>query len=240
MVNRPSCWLKLPLLLSLLLLVPGVGLAAQDAPLAAPETPTESETPFTDSGIPGTDEPEPLRLLDEPESQRSGTPLGLRILAEVGAGTVTSLGGTLVGGLLGLGLCEALDGQGEYVGCAWGAVLGAVAGAGIGYPVGVWWGGEVTGGDGKLFAAIVGMALGSLVGLVVGVAAYEVDATGRLTGVAAGLATMAGPIIAYELSQNREPRPPRQDSAEASARPRVQPLLSVTSRGAVLGLGGSF
>jgi hypothetical protein len=242
MANGPSTWLKLPLLLSLLL-VPREGLAAQDAPLANPETPAQSETPSTDSRIPGTEEHEPPRLINDGswarEPQRKGAPVGLRILAEVGAGSLAAAGGGLVGGLGGLGLCEALGGQLPYVGCVWGALFGAGLGVTVGYPVGVWWGGEATGGDGSLLAAFGGMGAGGLVGVLLGLVVGRVDdkTLGPLLGIVGGLAAMSGPIIGYELSRKREPR---RGSAVASSRPRLQPLLSVTSRGALLGLGGSF
>jgi hypothetical protein len=66
----------------------------------------------------------------------------------------------------------------------------------------------------------------------------QVDSNGRFVTLAAGLPTLAGPILFYELSQRREPGPPA--PAMASARPRLQPLLSVSSGGALLGLGGTF
>jgi hypothetical protein len=245
MTNSSSTWLKLPLLLPLLLLVPREGLAAQDAPLADPETPARSETRSTDSRIPGTEEHESPRLSDDGswarEPQRKGAPTGLRLLAEVGAGSLTAVGGGLVGGLGGLGLCEALGGQLPYVGCVWGALFGAGLGLTVAYPVGVWWGGEATGGDGSLLAAFGGMGAGGLVGVLLGLMVGRVDEPmGPLLGIVGGLAAMSGPIIGYELSRKREPRQPRMGSAVASSRPRIQPLLSVTSRGALLGLGGSF
>ena len=239
MTNERSSWLKLPLLLSLLLLVPRVGLAAQDAPLA------ESETPAPDSRIPGTDERESRRLLEDDswarEPRRTGAPMGLRIMAELGAGTLTALGGGLVGGLVGVGLCEATGGNSGWFGCLGEGGLGLLLGVGLGYPLGVWWGGEAAGGDGNLFVTMAGMGGGVLVAVVLGVAMAQVDpTTGALTGLVSGLAVMSGPIVAYELSQKREPRQPQRGPAVASSGPRLQPLLSVTSHGAVLGLGGRF
>lgn len=239
MTNRHSGWLKLPLLLSLLLLVPRVGLAAQDAPLA------ESETPAPDSRIPGTDERESRRLLEEDSwdraPQRTGAPVGLRIMAELGAGWLTALGGGLVGGLVGVGLCEATGGNSGYFGCLVDGGLGIVLGTTLGYPLGVWWGGEAVGGDGSLLVTMAGMGGGVLVAVVLGLAMSQVDpTTGPLTSLVSGLAVMSGPIVAYELSQKRERRQPQRGPAVASSGPRLQPLLSVTSRGAVLGLGGRF
>jgi hypothetical protein len=227
MTNDRSGWLKLPLLLSLLLLVPRVGLAAQDAPEAR---------------IPGTDERESRRLLDDDswarEPERTGAPMGLRIMAEVGAGGLTALGGGLAGGLLGVGLCEATGGSSGLFGCLGDGGLGLMLGAALGYPLGVWWGGDAAGGDGNLLVTMAGMGGGVLVAVVLGLAMSQVDPTeGALTGLVSGLAVLSGPVVAYELSQKREPR---RGPAVASSRPRLQPLLSVTSRGAVLGLGGRF
>ncbi|WP_309892329.1 hypothetical protein [Archangium sp.] len=234
MTNGRSSWLKLPLLLSLLLLVPRVGLAAQDTP------PTDSST---ESRIPGTEESESRRLVDEESwsrEQRTGAPQGLRILGEFGAGTVTAVGGVIGGGLVGLGLCGVTGGQAAYIGCLGGAILGAGLGGALGYPLGVWWGGEALGGDGSLFAAIGGMGGGILAAVVLGLVTTPLDPSGALTGVTTGLVLLGGPILAYELTQRGDSRQPRRGPALASSRPRIQPLLSVSSRGAVLGLGGSF
>ena len=236
MTNGRASWLELPLLLSLLLLVPRVGLAAQDTP------PTDSDT--AEARIPGTEESESRRLVDEEswarDKQRTGAPQGLRILGEFGAGTLTAVGGVIGTGLVGLGLCGGLTGGSiDFLTCmgSVGLVGGALSVA-LGYPLGVWWGGEALGGDGSLFAAIGGMGAGIVAALLVGLVTARFDSSGGLlTGVTSGLVFLGAPILAYELSQRREPR---RGPAVASSRPRIQPLLSVSPRGAVLGLGGSF
>lgn len=53
-------------------------------------------------------------------------------------------------------------------------------------------------------------------------------------------AAVAGPIVGYELSQRPWPSPGQAPSLPSSARPRVLPVLAFSSRGAALGLGGSF
>jgi hypothetical protein len=226
---------KILLLLSLLLLAPRVGQAAEDAPLAP--------VPSTASAVPGTDEGAPLRLLEEPTAQRQRVPMGLRLLAEVGAGLLTSVGGGLVGGFASTGLCEA-TGFGStpsfaIIGnCFSAALLGILVGGSLGYPLGVWWGGEVLGGDGSLLASLAGMGTGILMGFLLATAMYQANPNGSHTGIVAGLTIMTGPILAYELSQRREPSLPA--PTVASSRPRLQPLLSVFSGGALLGLGGTF
>jgi len=236
MTNGRASWLELPLLLSLLLLVPRVGLAAQDTP------PTDSDT--AEARIPGTEESESRRLVDEEswarDKQRTGAPQGLRILGEFGAGTLTVVGGVVGTGLVGLGLCGVLKGDSlDFLGCLGGVgLVGGALSVALGYPLGVWWGGEALGGDGSLFAAIGGMGAGIVAALLVGLVTARFDSSGGpLIGVTSGLVFLGAPILAYEFSQRREPR---RGPAVASSRPRLQPLLSVSPRGAVLGLGGSF
>ncbi len=231
--------LKLPLLLSLLLLVPRVGLAAQDAPLATSEESTSENTTPTSSAIPGTDDKAPLRLMDEPgpEPRRWSAPLGLRILAEVAAGAVTSVGGGIAGGLVGLGLCVNTYGNDE-LGCMVALLLGGGLGMAVTYPIGVWWGGEVIGGDGKLLMSMVGLGAGALAGLLLAIPANKIDPNGNLAGIVGGLAVLSGPILFYELSNQN--KGPNQSHALASARPGIQPLLSLSPKGALFGLGGSF
>jgi hypothetical protein len=255
MTNGRSSWLKLPLLLSLLLLVPGAGLAAQDTPPTDSETPAQSDAPVqgeppapgqtpsteSESRIPGTEESESRRLVDEEswarDNQRTGAPRGLRILGEFGAGALTAVGGAIGGGLVGLGLCGVAGGSAPYFGCVWGAILGSTLGVAFGYPLGVWWGGEALGGDGSLFAALGGMGAGIVAAVLLGTVTAQLDPSGALIGIMPGLVVLGAPILAYELSQRREPR---RGPAVASSRPRIQPLLSFSARGAVLGLGGSF
>jgi hypothetical protein len=179
-------------------------------------------------------------LVDEPAPEpRRQAPLGLRLLAEAAAGAVTSVGGGLAGGLIGLGLCAATGGPTDSLGlgCLVTGTLVGSLGLAIGYPVGVWWGGEVTGGNGSLLMSIAGLGAGALVGGLLGALTLKMDPEGRVAGTVIGLSTLAGPILFYEIS-NKEPTP--QLTARAAARPRLQPLLSVSSRGALLGLGGSF
>jgi hypothetical protein len=239
MTTRLPSWTKLPLLLSLLLIIPRVGLAAQDAPLATSEEATSENTTSTSSAVPGTDERAPLRLMDEPapEPRRWSAPLGLRILAETAAGAVTAVGGGLAGGLLGLGLCVNRYGNNE-LGCVVALCLGGGLGMAATYPRGVWWGGEAIGGDGKLLMAMAGLGAGVLAGLLLTIPANQLDPTGNLAGIVGGLAALSGPIVFYEFSnQNKDSN---RGPALASARPRIQPLLSVSPRGALFGLAGAF
>lgn len=240
MTTHLASWSKLPLLLCLLLLVPRVGLAAQDAPVES----TGSDAPVTDEGAPQEQEvqEEPAA---EPEAEsfarpeRWRAPLGVRLLGEAGGGLLTSGGAALAGGFLGFGLCEWTNAQGPYVGCLWAAAIGVGVGGIVGYPLGVWWGGEALGGDGKLFSAFAGMGVGLAASVLVGIVAVQFDPSGRISGPLNGLLVLSAPILFYEFSQRREPGTLAQGLASAP-RPRIQPLLSVSPNGALFGLGGTF
>jgi hypothetical protein len=204
-----SRWSTLPLLLSLLLLLPRPGLAAEDAPLAL--APARAVLP----GGP--------RLLDEPfQPQQQPISRGVRILAEFGGGIVGSLGGGLALGLLGLGLCETTGLLDGWLGCFVPAYLGAAAGAIAMFPVGAWWAGDHAGGDGSLLATAGGAAAGVVVGYLI----FSSAPQSQYTGLSPLVLGVAGTLIGYELSQRSQPL--------------VQPLLSVSPQGAVVGLGGRF
>ncbi|EPX57088.1 hypothetical protein D187_006842 [Cystobacter fuscus DSM 2262] len=224
------------LLLCAGLVLPGVGRAAQESapPIAAEER-----------ALPGRQDDAPRRLMteegyedDSGEPVRSGAPRGVRILAEVGGGLVTSaalgLAGGLTGGLLCLG--SANDDLDKLI-CLIPAGLGALVGVAVGFPLGVWWAGEAVGGNGSLLATLAGGLVGTLAGgMVLGVAAIRASGQGGelspLATASLPLLGMAGCIVGYELSQH-EPR-------RWAARGRLQPLLAVTPSGAVLGLSGLF
>lgn len=232
----------------LLQLVPGLGLASQEAPATPP--PSDSATveapPPASSGLPGTQQHPPRRLRDdrdevqEYERERSRPPQGLRILAETGSGLLTSAGFGVIGLLAGTGMCwiglvrQGADATNACLGAIGG---GALLGVGLGFPLGVFWGGQAAGGRGSVLGALGGMAGGALVGLLGGSLLAQDVSGGILLGVPLA---MIGSIVGYELTQ-REPGPssPRAPSV-ASTRPRLQPVLGFSPRGALVGLGGNF
>lgn len=232
MTNPLSSPSRLPLLL-LLLLAPGVGLAAQE--------PTFLEPRLASSGLPGTDERAPLRLSEEDwaqgEKEDFRPPRALRILAETGAGLLTGAGGGVLGFLAGGGLCGAglVGNRGGFFGCLDAAAIGLLLGAGTGVSLGVWWGGEAAGGDGKLLGALAGMGSGAVLGVLAGVAAGRPDLGLVFTAPGA----LIGAIVGYEFSQRALASGPP-SPAVASARSRLQPLLAFSPHGALVGLGGSF
>jgi hypothetical protein len=231
MKNALARWPTL-LLWLLLLVVPRVGLAAADAPLvAAPERHASWEG---GPGVPGTHGRAPLRLMNEefstgPEGERAHP--ALRIASEVGIGALTSLGGMFALGLVGLGVCELTDGgKTPKFGCLGPVVISGGLGLLAGIPVGVWAGGRLVGGEGSLLATILGGLLGVGAGIWVNVAM----AADPIFLLALPLGGLAGSIIAYEFSHQQT------SPARVATRPRVQPTLAISSRGALLGLGGTF
>jgi hypothetical protein len=236
MTNLRSVGPTLALLLSFFLLVPRVGLAAaEDASPGGVLTPASSR-------LPGTSEPAPLRLSEDsqaPRPQRSRTPRGLRILAETGAGLLTGTGLAVAGGLAGYELCQAgiLGTRGGWFSCLTELIIGGFVGAGLGSSLGVFWGGQVTGGNGKLYGPLLGMASGFLTGVL---ASVLLGVPHAWYGVALPF-MLGGSLVGYELTTREDPAPQAPSApAVASSRPRLQPLLTVSPRGALLGLGGSF
>jgi hypothetical protein len=244
MMSIPSSLTRLSLLLSVLLLVPRVGLA-QEAPAPASEGSTTEETLLPESSdVPGTQKRASPRLDEDSWARESEVPRpskALRIMAELGAGLLTSGGGSLVGFFAGAGLCGAgiVGSQGGFLPCLDAAGVGLLLGAGLGLPLGVFWGGEAAGGDGKLLGALLGMGSGVVAGFLVGALAFANPSGGFVLGIPLAV---VGSIVGYEMTERGGAPAPgaRTSPAVASARPRLQPMLAVSSRGALLGLGGSF
>ncbi|MET0402998.1 MAG: hypothetical protein ABW123_11375 [Cystobacter sp.] len=167
---------------------------------------------------------------EEPERYRA--PRELRLLTELGAGLVTATAGGAAGMLIGNGLCMRLGwDQQAALRCINSLIMGLILGASAGYGLGVWWGGEVVGGDGRLLFTMLGTAAG----MVVTGALTTLRPTDALASTLLIVPIPLGSHLGYELSQRAEP-----SSSELSARPGFQPLLGFSSRGALLGLGGRF
>lgn len=225
MTNRLSASSRLPLLL-LVLLAPAVGLAAGEPALA-------QRPPLASSGLPGTQEQASPRLMSEdswPQQYERSPPSRVeRIAVEIGAGLLTGVIPGIVGGYLGTALCEAgvTGPAGSFMPCLGSALAGMLVGGSAGFSLGVWWGGELSGGDGALLGSLGGFgtfaALGTVLALTTGV-----PVVGLLVGVPLSL---FGSIVGYELTQR---------TVEPSFQARVQPVLAFSSHGAVMGLGGRF
>ncbi|WP_152622434.1 hypothetical protein [Archangium violaceum] len=157
------------------------------------------------------DEPRRLRLVQVPIVETTPRaipdsepvappvhPLWQRLLVEGGAGVGTGLAGALVGlgtYMLGSGVRLLEPGEDPTV------LPFMLAGAAIGFPLGVWWGGELMMGDGSLLATFGGAAVGGLG--AVGLWALSERSSPPLSGVLKGVAIplpVVGSFLGYELS----------------------------------------
>jgi hypothetical protein len=219
------------LVLCVLFLVPGASLAAQE--------PSSQEPP----PIPGTQALDSRHLAEDyggyddyGEERNVRTPgLGLRILAESGLGLVTSLGLGFGGALAGGGICTAFKLERDYLACLNYTFIGYVVPAFAGIALGVWAGGEIAGGDGRFLPTLLGTSLGLLVSVGLGVLVRPQQFEQSL--LIALAPPLLGSIAFYELFQrDRTALAP----ASLASRSRVQPTVTVSSRGAGLGLVGRF
>jgi hypothetical protein len=155
---------------------------------------------------------------------------GARIGYELGFGALTSLGlglaGTLAGGAFGALTCGQNSGAITSGLCPFqAAAVGAVAGLGLGIPIGVWWGGNRAGGNGAFMGAFLGFGLS--VGLGGFAISQEQPAIGAMALLAMPLLTVAG----YELTDTGPP-----DAVPTT----VAPAVGLGAGGATFGLQGSF
>jgi hypothetical protein len=169
---------------------------------------------------------EPLRLAPE----RSST--GRRVGTELGMGVVTSLGlglaGGLAAGLVGMAVCPKRGPSSEpFAGACpmTAAALTGVVGAGVGLPLGVWWGGKMTGGNGWLLGAAGGLAAS----LALSGTAFALEQ--ELLGAGLLLAMPVFTVVGYELTDSE----PRHEPPVA-----VSPSLRLGPGGTSFGLQGRF
>lgn len=201
-------------MLALLLLLPAVARAGEG------RRPWLVQAPVVDTP----------RLLPDPMRVAPPVhPLWQRLLVEGGAGLGTGLAGALVGvGLFMLGNTLQFVELGEGP-----AVLPfALVGAALGFPLGVWWGGELMAGDGSLLTTYGGAAVGGLA--VVGLWSWSERSHQPLSGILKGVAIplpVAGAFLGYELSSNL-----RKESRGL----QVRPVIVLSSRHQALVLAGRF
>jgi hypothetical protein len=194
------------------MLLPGAALCAEDAPRLAR---LSLLNPPGDSAA-----SEEARA----RSERWRAPPPLRILVGVGGGTIMALSAGTLGALGGLGLCSQFDVDQECLGAPF---VGAFAGALVGYPLGVWGSGEAVGGDGRLWATMLGAGVGFAAGLPIALNEHG-------AGVLPFVLTVLGAHLGYEMSQSEPP------ASLDLQRPRFQPLLSLSDHGGWVGLSGRF
>lgn len=172
----------------------------------------------------------PPRLLPDPvEVAPPVHPLWQRLLVEGGAGVGTGLAGALVGvGLFMLGNTLQLiePGEGPTV------LPFALAGAALGFPLGVWWGGELMAGKGSLLATFGGAAVGGVA--AVGLWSVSERSGQPLSSLLAGVAIplpVVGAFLGYELSSSLRKK---------AMGLEVRPALVLSSRHQALVLAGRF
>ncbi|HVG61146.1 MAG TPA: hypothetical protein VNA24_21475 [Hyalangium sp.] len=210
---------KLFLALSLLLLVPGVSFAAsKDAPLLAT---AEAEPPSLLS------EQDMLGAQEKAQRTRRIHP-ALRVAAEIGAMSVTSVALAAGGVSLVLYTCDVWSTGWGCLDLAGYSMLGGII---LGAPIGTWWGGKLTGGQGTFLGTLLGSGAGLLAGAGASLLVYNDNIKPFMFPLGAAI----GSVVGYEVSHSLVSAT---RVAEASA--AVQPVLAFSDRGAVLGLNGSF
>ncbi|WP_434387237.1 hypothetical protein [Melittangium boletus] len=232
------------------MLLPGVG-RAED--MRTQEAPVSGWRQVT------VEEPPALSL--EPPTESPGRQRSVRLLAGLGLGLLAGAAGGATGYLVGDALCtpssggwfsglECLAGAaggatGYLVGDAlctpssggWFSGLeclgyifnGAFLGVAVGYPLGAWGGGALLGGEGRLWATM----FGSFAGFSTGLALMIVTKEFFLWPMALALG-IVGTHLGYEWSRPSEP------ARASQARARLQPVLSFSQKGALVGMGGVF
>jgi hypothetical protein len=216
---------KLAVLLSLLL-VPSVGLAAE-------------EVSWVSERIPGTEAPAALRLVEERQSAEPVQYISpvVRVAAEIGAEAVTAFVTGLGGVIPGYALCGALGlgSPNSFLGrCTEYAGYGFLVGASLGAPLGVWWGGKLMGGQGTFLGALLGAGAAALLGA--GTTLFVTNDDIKIFVVP--VFSLVGAIVGYEVSHAiaSSSNSSKRDAVGAS----LEPVLSFSGRGTALGLSGRF
>lgn len=222
----------------LLLLVPGVG-SAREAWGLQPRARLSLVSEATSDTNAGPDLARALRSSDDGMgvSTEAENPFAARVAAEVLMGGLLGAGGLLGGGVVGFAVAQAvtcgvddcMDGLG-YVGAA------MVAGIAITAPLGVYFGGNMVGGEGLFLPALAGsLVSGGMTALALASMSRSISPAGVLV---LAVSPLVGSIIGYEVSHvfvNRSRR------SEAAKGVQVLPTAGVTPSGAgVLGLAGRF
>lgn len=227
---------RMTLLFSLLLLAPRVGFAQEqtsppppdapaareDAPKAQQDAPTAMQPERTaDAPLPGSGARPDTRLMPAAETDRPSQPL--RVLAEVGASLLTGVGGLVVGYMA---TFAVFSGGGIGGSSLYGLAAPTLIGVGLGVSLGTYWGGQLAGGEASFGGTFLGTLLGCAAALLVG----AIPEGNPAIGLALAPPLMViGSIIGYENTEHGGTPPAR-----------VQPLLSVSPRGTMVGLAAAF
>jgi hypothetical protein len=205
--------------LVVLLALPRVGVAAPS--LLSEDSPAPSS---------------PHLLADEPTSEPRAEPLAptarrtrgsIRVLTEIGTGLVAIIPGSLAGLLISTQLtgCSILSGN-ERPACRWIVPFSWGLGGGLGASVGVAVAASFVDGEGSYWrGALPGALLGGAAGVGLSFLSTEPAVVALL---ACPLLMLTGSVIGYEWSHS-----------QAMAH-RLQPVVSLSSKGALFGLAGAF
>lgn len=243
---------RLPLLLLLALLGASAASAQEAVPVSAPAPalppPPLVSAPEEDTPLAPPPRAEPFAAgpsLDALPPQGEVIPRQYvpgtwdeRIVPRVGLEVVGGAAGGFVGGgagfLLGLALGATTVGCTDEA-CLVTALVGGLAGLGLGVPAGTYLGAALLDGRGTFAAAIGGSILGwggTLLGLL------ATGSSSDALSVALLMLPVAGASVAYEISHANHF--PQALPATAAASPRVVPLAGFTPSGPRLGLAGIF
>ncbi|WP_342378507.1 hypothetical protein NVS55_03900 [Myxococcus stipitatus] len=209
----------LPLVFSLLSFTPGFALANSEVPVPEGALPVEPRNASSQA-------PEP--------SSRSAVLSVLhtsaRILVELGAMSATSLAvgapGAYIGGV-------ACSDHSAFIPCLDEALAGFFTGATVGAPIGIMWGARLLGGKGTWGGTLLGSGIGAGTGAVTALLLVN-KGDEAVIPIAAFAGSFLGSFVGYEVSHSINSKPP--DPADT----HVQPLVSVTQGGMMMGLGGRF
>ena len=227
--------LALTPLLLVLLLTPRVGLAGQEQPAPLPE-----DAPLVSPREPVPEDPRKPYYDPYAPPVRERPHVALRVLAETGAGLLTGV----AGGVAGVNLVETFC-KGPGLACLGPELVGLTLGASAGFSLGVLWGGAVVGNNGHLLGALSGTGLVLGGALLVGALFARADDDTRYTALVGttGILLPVGAIcsiLVYEATGSDGARPRPAPTARKSGGVRLQPTLAFSSRGARVGLGGTF
>jgi hypothetical protein len=170
-------------------------------------------------------------------SERAKDPFAARLTGEVLLGSMMGAGGLVGGGLVGWGVSslvtcgihECLDGA-DTVG------VGMVTGVALAAPIGVYFAGRLSGGEGLFLPALAGsLATGGLTALTLSAMSGSITPMGVMV---LAISPLVGSIIGYEVSHAFVSQGRRRVAASGV---QLIPTAGVTRSGTgVFGLAGSF
>ncbi|NTX01649.1 MULTISPECIES: hypothetical protein [Myxococcus] len=179
-----------------------------------------------DEPLPGMQPRKALRLLDEPPVREPAHPV-VRLPLEVVAMSLTSASLAFTGAYVGALFREATGGPTTG---STEVIYGALVGASLGAPLGVWWGARIAGGRGTLEETYLGTGVAAAAGVVASLfLKYDEARAGVITAFC-----LVGAVVSYEVSHaSNAPAPPEPAVSLA-------PSLTLTRDHKFLGLSGRF